>query len=569
MKILFQKIVFLVIFSCFALTIKGQDLKSKIDQVNEKVYISTNNQTVLTGESLRYTFFNLTENFERYSSISKIGYIELVSPSGELLKKQVINLENGLGSGSIYIPTNTLTGNYKLLGYTRWMLNRPISYSFQANIYIINPFQTPKQALISKEKDSLNPIKVQSKPVSSQFLFAKLSKETYTKREKIQIDLSALEEANLSVSVKKLDNLDITNNMNPIHFTEQNFPKTTNNSTTILPELRGQIIAGRISGDLVSNKFVALSIPGGKNSQTKIVSTNNKGEFLFNLAPFPASKKAYIEVLEENRNVYRISLDSAEINYKKLDFENTPLLHSYMKSDIEQRSIALQIQNAYFDDKKDSILANPDTKIFYEPLKKVYKLDDYKRFPTIAETIIEIANEIYFTQKNDTYKIYLRDRENFTTTEVYGSSLVLFNGTIVQNLNRLFELPAKNIERIEFVNKGYVFGPRIFNGVVNFINEDYDYELETDKDYRVKANLNRPDAIRLPNEPNYQEAVKLNKIPDYRYQLYWKPALQMEKETKNLSFFTSDVSGVFEIKIEGFTKSGKPVLIRKYFEVTN
>jgi len=569
MKILFQKILFLVIFSCFALTTKAQDLNSRINQVNEKVYISTNNQTLLTGEILRYTFFNLTKDFGNYSSISKIGYIELVNPNGELVKKQVINLENGLGSGSIYIPTNTVTGNYKLLGYTRWMLNQPVSHSFQADIYIINPFQSPKQELLSKEKDSLTPLKTQPKSIISEFIKVKLAKKTYKQREKVELDLTALEETNLSVSVKKLDHLNVTDTMNTIHFTEQNFSKNTHTSTTILPELRGQIIAGHISGDLVSDKFVALSIPGGKNSQTKIVSTNDKGEFLFNLDPFPASKKAYIEVLEENRDVYRIILDSAKINYKNLDFESTPLLHSSMKNDIEQRSIALQIQNAYFDDKKDSILANPDTKSFYDPLKKVYKLDDYERFPTLAETIIEIPNEIYFTKKDGQYKIYLRDRENFTTTEVYGTSLVLFNGTIVQNLNRLFDLPAKNIQRIEFVNKGYVFGPRIFNGVVNFINENYDYELETDKDYRIETNLNRPKAIRLPNEPNYQEVANLRKIPDYRYQLYWEPALQMKKETKSFIFYTSDVKGRFEIKIEGFTKNGKPILLKEYLEVTN
>jgi hypothetical protein len=71
--------------------------------------------------------------------VSKIGYIELIDSNNQNVYK--IYLKNGTGQGDFFIPTTLKTGDYKLVAYTTWMLNRSVTALFQVSISIINPFQ--------------------------------------------------------------------------------------------------------------------------------------------------------------------------------------------------------------------------------------------------------------------------------------------------------------------------------------------------------------------------------------------------------------------------------------------
>jgi len=53
------------------------------------------------------------------------------------------------------------------------------------------------------------------------------------------------------------------------------------------------------------------------------------------------------------------------------------------------------------------------------------------------------------------------------------------------------------------------------------------------------------------------------RIPDDRYQLLWIPELSLSGKEIKIDFFTSDLTGEFEICIEGFSEEQKPISIRK------
>ncbi|WP_348797951.1 hypothetical protein [Flavobacterium adhaerens] len=67
--------------------------------------------------------------------------------------------------------------------------------------------------------------------------------------------------------------------------------------------------------------------------------------------------------------------------------------------------------------------------------------------------------------------------------------------------------------------------------------------------------------------PDYKDKSKNERIPDYRYQLLWIPQLNLPETKTPLSFYTSDVTGKFEINIEGFTENGIPISLTDTFEV--
>ena len=59
----------------------------------------------------------------------------------------------------------------------------------------------------------------------------------------------------------------------------------------------------------------------------------------------------------------------------------------------------------------------------------------------------------------------------------------------------------------------------------------------------------------------------MSHIPDYRYQLLWKPDLNLNEGEMSIEFFTSDITGDFEISLEGYTNNGIPVSLRKFITV--
>ncbi|MNL81466.1 hypothetical protein D3C87_2085940 [compost metagenome] len=56
------------------------------------------------------------------------------------------------------------------------------------------------------------------------------------------------------------------------------------------------------------------------------------------------------------------------------------------------------------------------------------------------------------------------------------------------------------------------------------------------------------------------------RIPDFRNQLLWNPDVKLNKDSQT-SFYTSDVAGNYEIRLEGFAKNGTPVSIKELIEV--
>ncbi|HSD13604.1 MAG TPA: hypothetical protein VLB74_03040, partial [Flavobacterium sp.] len=53
------------------------------------------------------------------------------------------------------------------------------------------------------------------------------------------------------------------------------------------------------------------------------------------------------------------------------------------------------------------------------------------------------------------------------------------------------------------------------------------------------------------------------KIPDYRYQLLWEPEVSLNEKETTLFFYSSDIKGIFEISIEGFTDKGDAVSVKR------
>ena len=57
------------------------------------------------------------------------------------------------------------------------------------------------------------------------------------------------------------------------------------------------------------------------------------------------------------------------------------------------------------------------------------------------------------------------------------------------------------------------------------------------------------------------------RISDYRRVLFWKPHVEVEGTDLHFEFYTSDLTGEFEVVLDGFTTYGKPISVYKTFIV--
>jgi len=114
--------------------------------LQEKIYAHTDKSFYLTGEILWFKLYNVDAGTNKPLNISKVAYAEVLDNANNPVLQAKIALENGLGSGSFYLPVTLKNGNYKFRVYTNWMKNFSQDLYFEKPVTIINPLNEVETA---------------------------------------------------------------------------------------------------------------------------------------------------------------------------------------------------------------------------------------------------------------------------------------------------------------------------------------------------------------------------------------------------------------------------------------
>lgn len=518
----------------------------------EKIYVHYNSDFIVTGEQLLFKIYSLNKNNNTLSNLSKIAYVQLLNNKKEVVFEKKIKLNNGLGQGDFFITSNIKSGEYKLVSFTNLMKNN--NNYFRENVTIINPFSN--RILVDK-----NATKYNNKTVESTNII--LNKNDFNKRSLVNITLNNLNNLqNVSLSVrKKTESIYPKKNSN--NFTN-NKGKSQTKNRVFLPDLRGDLLKGKITTNnknlSLDNVSIGLSIIQ-KNGISKISKTNNKGEFYFNLKEDYIADKAYIKVLNNNKG-YKLSvIKNNNPDYSNLQF-NKVIITKEQEKTIKERSIYSQIENAYNSQKKDSILNSYNIPSILKNRKIItFKLDDYKRFKTMKETMVEVITHAWINKEKDGDVFYVRGN-GIDLTPI--KPIVIVDNYIVSNHQEIIDFDTKEINAIYLVRDILKINGEIYRGIIFIDTFKGDYKPIFSFNNMLSINLNKPQPTKKYYSPDYSKQNN-KRIPDFRTQLLWLPNIDATKE--NISFYTSDVTGDFEIEIEGFTQKGKPISMKKTFTV--
>jgi hypothetical protein len=139
-------VMVLLAFNCRAQTLT--DVQTSFNRyhqgaLQEKIFVHTDKGSYLTGEILWFKIYVADASFNKPLNLSKVAYIDVLDENQVPAMQAKVELHDGKGSGSIYIPVSLNNGNYHFRAYTNWMKNFTPDYYFEKKIVIVNPQKAP------------------------------------------------------------------------------------------------------------------------------------------------------------------------------------------------------------------------------------------------------------------------------------------------------------------------------------------------------------------------------------------------------------------------------------------
>ena len=549
----------------------------------ERVFVHINNTMFLTGEYLYYKAYVMNPLKKSYSNTSDIVFVELIAEDLHKVFRHKVRLEQGQGFSDFFIPNSVVSGNYKLLAYTPNMVAGVKKHYFETDLAIINPYQADQSALLSRTEDGVSTEK--AKEVAQlnyqntnmfQPLEIELEKTSFNTRERVVCKLkNNSKEAGLgtySISVVKKEYNTSPDVVSATNFSSEviidsaaknTFSKTSNKGTVVLGSLVNTQTTIPQAG-----KDVALSI-SGKNFVFKVATTDTDGNFSFVLDPTVNTEQAILQVLDNAPENFKFNMQSeVGVPYSNLKF-NQFTLDASLQEMLQNRSVYNQIENAYYSVKPDTIKAiTPPRSFVHFEEKTTYNLDDYTRFPTLQETIIEYVTLISPARDKEGKRI-LKGLQRSMSAETEFLPLLFIDGVFVFDHSDFLAVPATNVQSITLVQRDYQFGTTNYQGVILLETSENSFGVRKNSTPYHEISLVIAQPAKRYYRQNYGTKTEgtFSNIPDYRHQLFWNPSLTVTATNTPISFYTSDVTGTYVLLLEGFTESGIPISLRKEITV--
>ena len=147
-KIRFSLII-LPIIICFSMTSRSDDprvgkITGQLNLFNEKcsqqkVYLHTDKDVYLAGETMWIKAYFLDASMLLADTLSKEVYVELLDMNQNSVNKIILRNKQGFSNGDVLLKDTLKEGNYQLRAYTSWMRNFDGDYFFFKAITIKNP----------------------------------------------------------------------------------------------------------------------------------------------------------------------------------------------------------------------------------------------------------------------------------------------------------------------------------------------------------------------------------------------------------------------------------------------
>ena len=493
----------------------------------ERTYVCTDRHSYVAGEDVFCSVFCFDGGSGSLSDFSSVAYVELISPEGSAVRVKMA-LQDGRGAGRLRLPSTLPTGNYRLIAYTALNRNEEDMDYFRGSrvISVYNTLSASRQDSVVPDGDAATAaVEGTGRPYGAA---APAGLVMERRGDSLFLRNSGTECLDFCLSLSISDALPDPEGPGLADFLEARSGDRATLRTDAelsIPEYEGEIVSIRVPA-MYSGVTAVLSGPGLRNDiysstvdSTGLVSfyTGNiygDRDLVFELNSRDVNDDFSLEVLSPFAS-------------PELDRDGVPELHlnGSVAEDLKRRSVAMQISRHFgIDEYMDSLQLRPDL-LFKGGAMTVYEMDDYTRFPTMRETIVEYVREVHIRRQDGEPVLKVVPGKSFESysSMLGGNALVLVDGVPVSEHGRVLDLNPALLRRICIYPYDVSTGSCIYSGVVNFISFRGDM-----------AGLQFPGRVRILDFhgvtfPVTVGAAKEDSLsPDYRYTRMWQPLLHLE-----------------------------------------
>lgn len=350
---------------------------------------------------------------------------------------------------------------------------------------------------------------------------------------------------------------------NDIQFLWTKTPSEYKVNSNQYPENESYVLEGQIKEGNTKNAVVDQNVYLSKIGEFADISTfrtNSDGKFFFQLPLKKGFHDISIQLTNEVTTECSIQLKEkfnqegiSPVSWKKEDLSEDQL--KFIKQRYENTRIQKIYEYTDFIEVKDSSLYRGKENFFGKPFLSV-KIDEFIRLDSLEEYFHEFIApiKIKYRKKKTFMNVYNNDQLRVMDQK----PLILFDGLIIPNPRTILNKRPDVIDRIEVVPYEYFYGKSHFYGIIHAISKEQNCKLD-----ELPDNTERYYLPLFANTYQLKEQINIpNKFsPDFRTDLLWEPNITLTKNDEfKLEFTTSDVKGEYELKIEGLTKEGKPIV---------
>jgi hypothetical protein len=176
----------------------------------------------------------------------------------------------------------------------------------------------------------------------------------------------------------------------------------------------------------------------------------------------------------------------------------------------------------------------------------------------MEEVMREYVPGVVVRKRKDGFNFYVLNKiHNYLFKE---TPLILLDGVPVFDADEIMQMDPLKVKRLDVVTAKYFHGNLELPGIVSYHTYGGDLGGFT---VRSRNGIVDYDGLQIQRKffsPSYSSSDSESRIPDPRYLLYWNPDVKMDGNQKTeIEFFTSDVPGTYQIKVEGVSNDGKIV----------
>ena len=539
------------------------------DRVVERTYLSTDRDVYVAGETLWYSAFCLDAAKGTLTTVSSVAYVEL-HDAEKMVASGKVALLNGRGAGQLTIPGSLPTGNYRLVVYTS-QNKAELGYDYNGlaskTVSVFNVFSGERVKdgveLVSPEEYERCRIKSGMTEKGVMPGPDRASLNVVWRDSVLEVTNNGASRATFSLSVTHDDGFASNGNPTIADFTAQARrvgPRSFDNS--ILPDFEGEIIRGHISGfseeilPKLLGKFAFISTPSTKSDvYSSVIDTDGKVAFFTGNIYGTKEYICEIEGIDPSLNCF-IELESPFVNAKVAAPEKLRMSES-LREPLRARSVAMQIERHFTSDTLLDPLSVRQCGLFGEH-EIVYHLDDYTRFTTMEEVLIEFVAEMRARRRSDGSRD-IQIRLDNGSLALFSSmpTLMLLDGVPVFDQQKIMDYDPLLVESIHIYPQTYYIGSRSYEGIANFVT--YKHNLPG---FQFGGNVRVIDfqGVSWPTSFTGQALRGEEGYPDYRQTVYWHPLLNLAPgQTLVIPCKMPDYAGRFKVSLEGLTAEGSPL----------